>query len=307
MISKQHLNMSALVTAVIPTYNRPDLLKKAVLSIERQTYDNLEIIIVDNGILPEEKYSEVLQLGNNIKYVKISEHGANYARNRGIIEANGEYVAFLDDDDEWMPTKVEESMKLFDEDKNIGLVFTDKEIIYEEEGISYYSHSHFGGNAAREILLTNFIGSTSCVMVKASLLKENMFDVSMPADQDYDLWIRLCKLCKIGRVNKPLLKYYCRSSIVQISADFTKYIQAYGIIDKKYAEDFMQLNSKEKLFIRKSRINNLLYKALCNKDKQGYKEILSHQPFVGKITGIVKWILGYKNLLRIKSMATKMR
>ena len=144
-------------------------------------------------------------------------------------------------------------------------------------------------------------------MVKASLLKENMFDVSMPADQDYDLWIRLCKLCKIGRVNKPLLRYYCRSSIVQISADFTKYIQAYGIIDKKYAEDFMQLNSKEKLFIRKSRINNLLYKALCNKDKQGYKEILSHQPFVGKITGIVKWILGYKNLLRIKSMATKMR
>lgn len=299
--------MDSLVTVVIPTYNRPDLLKKAVLSVEQQTYDNLEIIIVDNGLLPKEKYSEVLRLGNNIRYVKIPEHGANYARNRGIFEAKGDYIAFLDDDDEWMPTKVEESMKLFDENKDIGLVFTDKEVIYEEEGISYYSHSKFRGNAAREILLTNFIGSTSCVMVKASLLKENKFDVSMPANQDYDLWIRLCKLCKIGRVNKPLLKYYYRSSLVQISADFTKYIKAYAIIDKKYADDFLRLNSKERQFIRKCRTNNLLYKALCNKDKQGYNEILSHQPFVGKITGTVKWILGYRNLLRIKSIATKMR
>ena len=69
----------------------------------------------------------------------------------------------------------------------------------------------------------------------------------------------------------------------------------------------MQLNSKERLFIKKSRINSLLYKALCNKDKPGYKEILSHQSLAGKITGIVKWILGYKNLLRIKSIATKAR
>lgn len=297
--------MNSLVTVVVPTYNRPDLLKKAVLSVVQQTYDNLEIIIVDNGILPEEKYSEVLQLGNNIKYVKIPEHGANYARNRGIIEANGEYVAFLDDDDEWMPTKVEESMKLFDEDKNIGLVFTDKEIIYEEEGISYYSHSHFGGNAAREILLTNFIGSTSCVMVKASLLKENMFDVSMPAFQDHDLWIRLCRECKVGHISKPLLKYYQRASLDQISSDYTKYIAACEIMDNKYARYFSELTPEEKSRLQSYRINGLLLKTLRSKDKDGYQELLNTLPFSKRIIGSLKWMLGYKNILRIKALLSK--
>ena len=297
--------MKSLVTVVIPTYNRPDLLKKAVLSIERQTYDNLEIIIVDNGILPREKYSEILQLGNNIKYVKIPEHGANYARNKGILEARGDYIAFLDDDDEWMSTKVEESMKLFDEDKNIGLVFTDKEIIYDNEGISYYSHSHFSGNAAREILISNFIGSTSCVMVKASLLQNNKFDVSMPAFQDHDLWIRLCQECEVGHVSKPLLKYYQRASLDQISSDYTKYIAACEIMDNKYAMYFSGLTSEEESRLQSYRINGLLLKTLRSKDKDGYRKLLDTLSFSKKILGGLKWIIGYKNMLRIKALLSK--
>lgn len=297
--------MNSLVTVVIPTYNRPDLLKKAVLSVKQQTYSNIEIIIVDNGVLPLERYSEVLMLDNNIKYVKIHEHGANYARNRGILEAKGEYVAFLDDDDEWTPAKVEESMKLFDEDKSVGLVFTDKEIIYEEEGISYYSHSHFRGNAAKEILISNFIGSTSCVMVKASLLENTKFDVLMPAFQDHDLWIRLCRECKVGHVKKPLLKYYQRASLDQISSDYTKYITACEIMDDKYAKYFSELTPEEESQVQSYRMNGLLLKTLRSKDKDGYMKLLNTLSFSKKILGSLKWILGYENMLRMKALLSK--
>lgn len=196
-------------------------------------------------------------------------------------------------------------MKLFNEDKHIGLVFTDKEIIYEEEGIFYYSHSKSRENAAREILLTNFIGSTSCVMVKASLLKENKFDVSMPAFQDHDLWIRLCRECKVGHVRKPLLKYYQRTSLDQISSDYTKYITACEIMDEKYARYFSELTSDEESQLQSYRINGLLLKTLRSKDKDGYMKLLKNLTFSKKILGNLKWALGYESLLRIKALLSK--
>lgn len=298
--------MKPLVTAVIPTYNRQDFLSKAVVSVLRQTYNNIETIIVDNGSLPEGTYNDIIRLGNNIRYFKIPEHGANYARNRGILEARGEYIAFLDDDDEWLPTKIEESLKVFESDSQIGLVFTDKCIIYENEGISYCSHSNFNrDNAAMEILMGNFIGSTSCVMVKTSLLRDNMFDVSMPACQDHDLWIRLCRLCRIGHVNKPLLNYYQRSSMGQISSDYRKYIAAHSIIDKKYTDYFSRLTYKQHMLMEKNRLNGLLLKALKAEDKTGYQELLERLPEWKKTLGWIKWMFGYKNILRVKSAISR--
>lgn len=298
--------MKPLVTAVIPTYNRQDLLSKAVVSVLRQTYSNIETIIVDNGSLPEGTYDDIIGLGSNIRYFKILEHGANYARNRGILEAHGEYIAFLDDDDEWLPTKIEESLKIFEHDDQIGLVFTDKHIIYENEKISFYSHIPFNADdAAKEILIENFIGTTSCVMVKKTLLQDNMFDVSLPACQDLDLWIRLCRLCKVGHINKPLLNYYLRSSAEQISSDYKKYITAHSIIDKKYAGYFSQLTDRQRALMEKNRFDGLLMKALKFRDWNGYRDLLTRMSICNRFLGLLLWLVGYKNLLRLKSIVAR--
>lgn len=298
--------MNPLVTAVIPTYNRQDLLSKAVASVLRQTYNNIETIIVDNGSLPEGTYNDIIRLGNNIRYLKIPEHGANYARNRGISEAHGKYIAFLDDDDEWLPTKIEESLKIFEHDDQIGLVFTDKHIIYENEKISFYSHIPFNADdAAKEILIENFIGTTSCVMVKKILLQDNLFDVSLPACQDLDLWIRLCRSCKVAHINKPLLNYYLRSSAVQISSDYKKYITAHSIIDKKYADYFSQLTDRQRALMEKNRFDGLLMKALKSGDWNGYRDLLTRMSTCNRLIGLLLWLIGYKNLLRLKSIVSK--
>lgn len=294
-----------LISVIIPTYNRIPLLHNAVDSVINQTYSNIEIIIVDNGDLPYEKYIDLLALSDKIKYIKIPEHGANYARNKGISVSNGEYVAFLDDDDEWLPTKLEESLNLFRQNADIGLVFTDKIVIYPDERISYYSHSNFHGDSQKEILLTNFIGTTSCVMVKRHLLHYNNFDVNMPAYQDHDLWIRLCQLCKVGYLEKPLLKYYQRSSLEQISSDYTKYIAACKIMDKKYSTLFASLSEDERKTINIYRINGLLLKALRSQDSKGFWHLLHAQPIEIKIRGIIEWVVGYKGMLRIKSIIHK--
>lgn len=298
--------MKPLVTAVIPTYNRQDLLNKAVASVLRQTYNNIETIIVDNGRLPEGTYNDIIGLGNNIRYFKIPEHGANYARNRGIMEAHGEYIAFLDDDDEWLPTKIEECIKVFECDNQIGLVFTDKRIIYEDEGISFYSRSRFSSDdAATEILIRNFIGTTSCVMVKKALLKDNMFDITMPACQDHDLWIRLCRLCKVGYIDKPLLNYYQRNSLGQISSDYRKYISAHTIIDGKYACLFSHLSGGQWTLMKKNRLDGLLMKALKAGDRDAYRNLMLRVPIGRRLFKRIMWLIGYKNLLRLKSVFSR--
>lgn len=298
--------MKPLVTAVIPTYNRHDLLSKAIASVLSQTYNNIETIIVDNGPLPEQGYSDIIASGNNIKYIKIHEQGANYARNRGISEARGEYIAFLDDDDEWLPTKVEDSLRLFESNNDIGLVFTGKRVICVNEGISFYSRSHFNSDdAAEEILVDNFIGTTSCVMVKKTLLQYNLFDVSLSACQDHDLWIRLCRLCKVGYIDKPLLNYYQRSSLGQISSDYKKYISAHTIIDRKYAGLFSRLSGRRLALMKKNRLGGLLMKALKSGDWNGYRDLLARMSICNRLTGLLLWLVGYKNLLRLKSIVSR--
>lgn len=298
--------MNPLVTAVIPTYNRPDLLRKAVDSVINQTYGNIETLIVDNGILPEQTYSGIIASGNNIKYIKIREFGANYARNKGIVEASGEYIAFLDDDDEWLPTKIEDSLRLFASNNDIGLVFTGKCVICEDEGISFYSRSRFSSDdAATEILIRNFIGTTSCVMVKKALLKDNMFDITMPACQDHDLWIRLCRLCKVGYIDKPLLNYYQRNSLCQISSDYRKYISAHTIIDRKYACLFSHLSDGQWALMKKNRLDGLLMKALKAGDRDAYRNLMLRVPIGRRLFKRIMWLIGYKNLLRLKSVFSR--
>lgn len=227
------------VSVVIPTHNRCDLLYRAVKSVQNQTFSVDEIIIVSDGSTDETE-KVVIELKEKDKRIRLISYyparNGNYARNRGISIAKGEYIAFLDDDDEWLPDKIEKQMAVFYENSECGLVYSGQNCIFTDLEFSYITKPCWKGNLSQRIFMHNDIGTPSQVVVKASVLKKTgMFDLELNALQDYDLWIRCCQETQIGFVKEPCINYFNANSTNQVSSNTEKYIKAERYIAKKYA------------------------------------------------------------------------
>ena len=242
-----YFNVS-MVSAIITTHNRKDLLARAIISVFSQTYKDLELIVVSDGSTDgTDEFMKKYETNEQVNYISYYPgRGGNYARNQGIKAARGEFVAFLDDDDEWLPEKIEKQLKVIESDPKIGLVYTGTHSIYVDYNVEYYSRPWLQGNMSRKILLYNFVGSTTTVMLKKTVFeKTEMFDETLSAIQDYDLWIRICQEFEVGVVSEPLANYYNYNSSGQISSDFQKYEIAYEILHKKYEVLFKKLTKNE--------------------------------------------------------------
>lgn len=256
------------VSIIIPTFKRANILPRAIDSVLNQTYKNIEIIVVSDGIdnptnIVMKKYTS----NSKVNYFFYKNNmGGNYARNFGIQNATGEYIAFLDDDDFWDETKLEKQMKHFYDEK-IGLVYCGKEHQYLDENISYISSALKRGNLSEEIFEKNYIGSTSCVVIRKNIIdKVGYFDENLLSLQDYDLWIRICQETLVGAVNEPLLLYRNKSANNQISVNINKRIKSFAILMEKYENYFKYNNNIKKKFV-KNNIESILRMAQRNYDK----------------------------------------
>lgn len=268
------------VSVIIPTHNRAKLLERAIKSVLEQTYANFEIIVVSDGSTDETDL--IMQKYKNqdarIKYISYyPAKGANHARNIGIKAAEGEYIAFLDDDDEWMPKKLELQIQEFVKNDRIGLVYTGIQIIYHRDNgkdIMYYSLPKKRGNLSKDILINNWIGTTSSVIIKKTIFeKVGGFDETLKALQDYDLWIRVCQVAEVGAVSEPLVRYHNYSWSKQISSDINKYEESVDLIKMKYANYFK--NDKDLLKQHEMRFYIVLaQKALRNNNPQMARKYL---------------------------------
>ncbi len=261
------------ISVVIPTHNRVKLLLRAVKSVQEQTYDNIEILVVSDG--STDNTSEVMKKmaaeDKRIKFINCPvSRGANAARNEGIKNAVGNYVAFLDDDDEWIKDKLACQMAVMNSSSKIGLVYTWIKIVYVDEGVEYISKPSEKGKLDHRILLGNSIGSTSSVMVKKSLI-DNVggFDVNLPARQDYDLWIRCCQKCDVGVVEDIKVNYYnyLNDYNEQISSKTQRYIDATKRINIKYKKYFDGLDIGARKIKKENDVINLLKKTMRNRDR----------------------------------------
>jgi len=190
------------VTVVIPTYNRPGFLVKALQSVLEQTYNDLEIIIVDDN----SEYSTsdfVLSLKDHrIKYIKHEKNrGGSAARNTGIELANGKYIAFLDDDDTWLRNRV--SSGLIHMEKFDGSLC--RSLINGRIKSSAYKKPIVEQNDLRKGYI--FTGGSSIIMLKSSIAKKLMFDEALPCGQDWDFLVRLCGKYKIAYTRDALVNY----------------------------------------------------------------------------------------------------
>ena len=181
------------VSAIITTHNRERLLKRAVESVLSQSYPNIEVIVVDDHSCDGTK--DYCASVPDINYVYIppeESKGGNYARNKGISAVTGEYIAFLDDDDYWLPTKIEKQVELIERTK-CELVYCGylKEVVTKDnvKFSEVYPLLENRGDMSTRILMT-IPTTTSNILVTTNALKEvSFFDESLLFWQEYELLI----------------------------------------------------------------------------------------------------------------------
>lgn len=205
-----------LVSAVITTHNRKDLLLLAIQSVLNQTYKNIECIVVDDASTDGTK--EILNdyiKQRKLRYIYIPAEkscGGNHARNIGIRNANGQYIAFLDDDDEWLPEKIEKQIIAFEQNKDVGFVYCG--LIREknmnpdtrvQQNISNPKNKE--GDLSKEVLI-HIITNTSAIMVNKEILDRcGYFDEALKYWQEYELCIRILQIAKAKCVRENLVLY----------------------------------------------------------------------------------------------------
>lgn len=226
------------ISVIIPTHNRADLLPRAIKSIQNQTMPVDEIIVVSDGSTDntDQVVNEMKAADDRIQLISYHPgRNGNYARNQGLRAAKGEFIAFLDDDDEWLPEKTEKQMKVFAEHPEYGIVYSGQTCVFKDIDFSYITKPSWEGDLSQRIFYHNDIGTPSQVIVKASVLKEaGEFDLDLGALQDYDLWIRCCQKTQVGFVKEPCIIYYNTSAVNQVSSNTEKYIKAERYIAAKY-------------------------------------------------------------------------
>jgi glycosyltransferase involved in cell wall biosynthesis len=279
------------ISVVIPTHNRPDGLTASVKSVFNQTLLPKELIVVDDGSEPPVT-KEIFNGCPDGLIAKLfrneSPKGANNARNRGIKEASGEWVAFLDDDDEFFKEKIEVVSKVIAEKGDaIDLVYHPAHIFMVNEGVSYLSRPTCFSphdDVFRRLLTKNHIGGTSMVITrKSSLLSASMFDEQLPALQDYDLWLRMARMpVRFYLVSKALTKYHHVSKSISTTKSLESVNNARKIIDKKFEEEYLKLTIKEKQSLAASRSKANIFIAHLKKNqklatKTSFKSLLKHR------------------------------
>ena len=236
------------ISVIIPTHNRADILPRAIKSIQNQTRPVDEIIVVSDGSTDntEEVVKALAEKDGRIRLIAYHPgHNGNYARNRGLEAATGEFIAFLDDDDEWLPRKTELQMELFEKEPDVGLVYSSQNCIYTDSGITYQTQPMYRGDLSKRIFIRGEMGTPSQVMVRKSVLDETgPFDLELGALQDYDLWIRCCLVTQVDFVAEPCINYFNSTSTNQVSANTEKYIHARLYIREKYREEIAKFGKE---------------------------------------------------------------
>ena len=184
------------VSIVIPTYNRPVLLKRLLRSVVSQTFRDFEVIIVDDGSEDQDAYKSVIREFKpkirNMRYFRTEvRRGAPHSRNRGIMAARHPLVALVDDDDEWYEKKLEKQTAVFRENDSADFCYT--WAVAKDDGgkVLYRFKAEIRGWSLKDILKNNFIPSSSVLIKKECLVKSGLFDESLDSCQDWDMWIRI--------------------------------------------------------------------------------------------------------------------
>ena len=228
------------VSIIIPTYNREKFIGRALESVLAQTYKDFEIIVIDDGSIDNTR--EVLTPYNKqIKYVYQKNGGSSSARNRGIQESTGEYIAFLDSDDIWMPEKLAIQVDILDKNKNIGIVHT-KMLMFNNKGerIGVKPEKPTGKNFRELIEIAGDLPTSSVLTRKECFEKAGLFDTNLKTIQDFDMWLRISQFYDIYEYTEKSLAHYFRHG-QQNTSKRVNILEGLVILNKKIYKNYRNL------------------------------------------------------------------
>ncbi len=228
------------VSVVIPTYNRAHLLGRAIQSVLDQTYRDFELIVVDDG--STDNTEEVVEglSDERVKYIRHEKNkGGAAARNTGIKAAKGQYIAFQDSDDEWLPEKLEKQMKVFETaPTEVGVVYTDMQRINKNGKPEYWHSPRVTNGSLINPKTSDYqvmgLGIQSTLIRKDCFDKVGLFDEKFPRFIDLELFIRLSKHCHFHHIEESLVKYHATEGI---SSSREALFTARKLLLERYFED----------------------------------------------------------------------
>ena len=195
------------ISVVIPTYNRYEVLKRALTSVFAQTYQPSEVIVIDDGSTDET--SQIIQDFPSIIYRFQNNAGVSSARNLGISLCSCEWIAFLDSDDAWHEEKLALHVSLHQANKALLFSYTDELWIRDDKQVKIpKKFQKFGGDIFSQCLSHCIIAPSSALIHKKLFEEIGLFDENLEVCEDYDLWLRLTCKHKVGLVEQKMtIKY----------------------------------------------------------------------------------------------------
>jgi len=223
--------MQPAVSVIIPTYNRAGFLKKSVQSVLNQTFQDFEMIIINN--YSDDNTLEIVNSfnDNRIKMINFRNDGViARSRNQGIMHSTGNYIAFLDDDDLWLPNKLELQVNYMHRHPEYFLIYSNAWIIdntYQRKQLYLRRRTYPQGIVFNRLIKENFIPILT-VLIKREIFRDIGFFNEAPSlkgVEDYEYWLRITLKYKIGFVNEPLAEYRVHSSMTSNELNVARLVQ----------------------------------------------------------------------------------
>jgi glycosyltransferase involved in cell wall biosynthesis len=236
------MEQNPFISIVMPTYNRSRLITRSIESVLRQSYRTFELIIVDDASTDDTESVVGAFSDERLRYIKHKKNrGANAARNTGIRASSGNYIAFQDSDDEWLPEKLNmqvECLRKFAEAQNVGVIYTS---FYQVRGNvrKYYPDDSVvdrDGWIFESLLCgRNFVTSQAALVKRECFDEVGFFDETLPRLQDWEMWLRISKRYVFIHLDKPLVIAYLSEDSITMNLD--PLFKAHKIIMDKYHAD----------------------------------------------------------------------
>ena len=288
------LNNQPIVSVIISTYNRTDFLKLTLQSVLNQTIQDFEIIVVDDGT-PDDENMFLCQTFEKVKYIKIENSGGPAKpRNVGIREAKGKYIAFVDDDDIWLPIKLEKQISVLENNPDFGLVHCCCQVV-DENGIE--KNEIIGRPGTLDVkhgdVSMRMMGNWTLMMPTPLIRREVVFKVGffnermIAAGEDVEYWNRASFFTKFYYIDLPLTRYRIHS-LNNSKINKKEYLKL-NIYNKEFLTEY-----RNKGIVSKSDYPKYIQKLVYNQIKMFKMNYLKSLIILNKLDPF--WFLNRKNL-----------
>lgn len=274
-----------LISVIIPLFNRKETISRAIDSVLGQTTSPCEIIVLDDGSTDDAALYIEMKYQEQLKVVRQKNRGVSAARNNGVSHCQGDYIAFLDSDDQWKPEKLEKQLQLHLDQPDLKISQTQESWIRNGTPVKFHKRYRKPEGDIFDKSLELCTVSPSSVFMKRSLFEEyGGFDEAMPSCEDFDLWLRISSKEKVGLIDEALMVKY-GGDADQLSSRYPAMdrFRIYALLKIWFSDDLTVSQREEVVSIIRKKINFLCLGAVKRNKDLSFIEALVDQTLDGGV------------------------